>query len=643
MLVTDRTFSRTMDRLCQCSELVVDLETTGLKPWHGHRLIGVSVCIPGEPDGYYLPFRHKAGAEANLDPSALVALLDVLTRPGLTMGGHNLIRFDWPMMAAEGPVFRDRLLGGHVQGWDTIVDAILANENEPSFGLEALSVKYLGADAGRKKDEKARLLEMLKAANPDTRRQRDLMGRMDTLTPAEMHDYAVGDVLDCAALRVKYQANHRAWNVERLAREMYDYARLLACMEWRGILVDRALAEQRLEAIKAAEAEALAKIRAVAPSGFNPASPKQVAELLGTGDATATTLERYALDPLGSAAHLGLVPLLIEHRRLGKLRSTYYEGILAALDGSNVVHPQLNVTPDPRDFGGTKTGRLSCSNPNLQNVPKKPPSDLFAVRDLLVARPGMTFAVQDYERAEVWMAAHYSRDRALADAYYADRDLYRELAALTEEKDEADVTDAERRESKIEFLSIQYGVGARKMSQRRGWDFVTLEALAEAAGVPVEQWGDREWRRYFDTNKAARVKRHFFEMFPGIKAMMREASEKAARVGHLRLWSGRVRHFDGRRSLPFAAWNSMLQGGVGEMLRVAMQRLEGPLAELGAHQVMAIHDELVVETPTEALEEAHARMKTHMTDFDFWLRPRTEPSTGRRFGRLEAHTERRAA
>jgi DNA polymerase-1 len=278
----------------------------------------------------------------------------------------------------------------------------------------------------------------------------------------------------------------------------------------------------------------------------------------------------------------------------------------------------------------------------LQNVPKRAAiDDVSAVRDLFIARPGMTLVACDYERAEVWLAAHYSRDERLSEAYYEDRDLYRELAARSFEIPLEHVSAEHRTSSKADFLSIQYGVGAAKIARKYGWKFTGLDELVRCFEKPVEAWDDPEWRQYFALNKSARLKRAFFDMVPGIKSKMK-LCESLARGGTLRLWTGRILHFDGRRALPFAAWNGLLQGGVAEVLRLAMQRLEEPLRRLGAHMVLTVHDELVTESPTCAVREVVRLKRKIMTDFDFWLRPRVDVSVGQRYGRLSPYEEHKA-
>src|SRR5262249_56853723 len=119
--------------------------------------------------------------------------------------------------------------------------------------------------------------------------------------------------------------------------------------------------------------------------------------------------------------------------------------------------------------------------------------------------------------------------------------------------------------------------GARggKLSEMHGWPFVSVAKLEKEFGRKCEEWGDYEWRTY-KSQRGPRVVDEFFALCPGIKAMMDSLMHRAEEIGSMRLWTGRVVHFDGIETPPFVAWNRLIQGGVGEMMRKAMQRLHAP-------------------------------------------------------------------
>lgn len=633
-LVSPAQFSSRLTRYAKARSLVVDLETSGLRPYLGDHLLGIAVCdADTDEPGDYFSFRH---ADDNLGPTQLDALLHVLTDGTHELGGHNFIRFDCPMIAREHErYYRALLHDDRIPKWDTIIDAMLANENERSFSLDALGQKYLGIDAALKHERKQALMALLKARNPGVRSAKVLMGMLATLTGGEVADYACGDVEDCRALRRLYVPHHKAWGLESLSLEMYAYARLLAKVERRGMLADRDEADRRIKRCLAEQSDTAGHIRAaLGDPTFNPNSSMQVCALLGTDDAEARTVRRSG-HPLAEQ--------IILYKQLGKMVSTYYETLRDGVDSEGAIHPQLNLTRDPQDRGGTRSGRLSCSRPNFQNLPKRSDVWFMRVRECVLARPGFSFHANDYERQEMWVGGHYSGDQALFEAYHANVDNYLRLAERTKEP-ETPLKDA-RQQAKIDWLAIQYGARGRKLSEMHGWPFRSIKQLEREFGKPVKadtpggpQWGDAEWRVYF-AQKGPKVVREFFDMCPGIKDMMAALTAQAEEQGSIRLFTGRVIHFDGVLTPPFVAWNRLVQGDSGEMTRIAMQRLEPMLDHYGASLVLQVHDEVVTEVPDEHCEAVARETKRIMEDFpNFRLRPRVETSVGKTYGNVEKLT-----
>jgi DNA polymerase-1 len=314
---------------------------------------------------------------------------------------------------------------------------------------------------------------------------------------------------------------------------------------------------------------------------LNPRSPKQLSAWLGIPSTAKKVLKQM------NHPH---AKLLTRYRCAEKAGGTYYQPILDLLDEHGVLHPQLNLTRDPSDVGGTRSGRLSCSKPNFQALPKT--DDIYRVRECVIARPGYVILSCDYERAEVWMAGSFCGDPAIEAAYYQDVDLYEGLAA------ELKVT---RDQAKIVFLAIQYGVGAWK--------------LGLMLGIPEE---------------AARGIIHDFRRsYPRIARAMYAHAQEAEETGEITLFTGRKAHFDGEVSTFYSGWNRRVQGSVGEMMRLTQQALESPLDSYGAHMLLQVHDELMVECPVENVRPVAALVQAVATSFDeFALRPRISIGVG---------------
>lgn len=610
MIVTERNYSDVMGRISQIPKWTWDLETDGLRPYAGSRLIGVAIEAAGEP--YYFPFRHLCGV--NLSYGHLLPFLGELTGPHALVG-FNSIRFDAPMVAVEAPFLHDRLLNKPlVNHHDVIIMALLANENEPSFSLDSLGTKYLGA-AAQKAAQQLTLMAALKGACPGLRAKRQLMGQMARLSPDQVAPYAEGDVLDTQALYVLYAKNLLDWSLTDLALEMFDYARLLARIEAKGMLVDREECSTR--SMKCLDEQRILGSSLRRALGVNPGAPAQVARVFGTVDAKSETLLASG-NPLAAD--------VINYKRLGKMAKTYYQAMVALSDADGIVRPQMNLSRDPRDLGGTKSARLSCSNPNFQNLPVRSDDWYMRVRECVIARPGHVFLKNDYERQEMWIGAFYSGDQPLADAYFSDLDLY---AAFAEE------AGVSRADGKTAWLAIQYGIGAPALAKKFKWPHRAVSELEREFGIAAANWENPQWDVYM-SQPASRLKQKFFKMCPGIKSEMKRITVAAETDGFTRLWTGRVIHFDFHYTFPFSGWNRVVQGGGGEMIRLAMQRLEKPLETVGAYQVLSVHDEIVVESPTESAAEAKAICQRVMVDFPFFkpFFPRVETKVGTNYGRM---------
>ncbi len=604
MLVTDTTFATCAERVERSDDLVVDLETDGLTPWKGSRAAGIAVEPGDGGDPMYFSFRHGGGG--NLSAPLERFLPALAPRASRVFRGWHL-RYDLTMLSYEdgGAAFLSDAVA-----LDGIITALLVNENEPSYSLATIARKYLRAEAARTKRS---MDELLAERFPEIRSPKQRKGQLWKLHGAEAEEYACGDVTLPRELAGAYAPAIFANGLGEIEREMNAYALQLARMQKRGILIDRARCEQLSVTTDQRKAGLLAMIRdRVGSAKFNPGSWQQVSALLGTPDAREATLRQLPAE----TPNRQLAQWIIDYKKLGKAKSAYYDAILELMDGDSVLHPQLNLTRDPRDVGGTRSSRLSCALPNFQALPHADddPNAIYQVRDLVIPRPGFKLAKCDYERAEMWMAASFCKEVELIASYHARIDEYVGMAR------ELGIT---RQQAKILFLMLQYGAGAWKVAQMLGWPFRTVQMLEQEFGVPAALWGDAQWRAYKD-QRAVRVRDGFFERYPRIKDAMKSCAAHFENTGQLQLWTGRVLHYDPATTPSYAAWNRLIQGAVGEMIRLAMMRLEPMLAQYGAAIILQVHDELLIEYPAEA-ERPVLRLVRHvMEDFDFDLRPRVD-------------------
>lgn len=583
MLVTERTFAGLCERIEKADSATIDYETSGLCPWLGDYVAGEAVKIDGE-DPAYFPFRHEGGG--NL-PAGSDEKLNAALR-GKRLKGWNL-RFD---------LMQKRYATGG--SWaldpaphrDAIVDAVLLDENQESYTLEAAAERTIGAGYGESKRKmEARLGDLF----PKLRSASARKAMLHKLPANEVAEYACGDVVLPDMIDTLQQAELRRQGLESMSAQLQAYNLLLARMQYDGVPIDVHRCRALSEGTAGRQAAMLAAIRAEAGPAFNPGSWQQVTRLLGTADAKQKTLGRLGTD---------LARRIVGYKKLGKAKAAYYDKILELVDARGILHPQLNLTRDQDDEGGARTGRLSCSDPNFQALPHADddPDAIYQVRDLIVPPPGYKIAKLDYERAEMWMAGSYVDEPLIIAAYHEGRDLYAEIAAAR------GIT---RQEAKGLWLMLQYGAGPGKLSEMFGWP---------ARRVPLGN-GRFRW-----VGQAADIKNGFFNQLPLLGQALWAYSDAWKARGILRTWAGRPLHYSGERS--YAAWNRVIQGGVSDMIRVAMVRLEPVLAALGARMILQVHDELVVLYPEERESQALTICREVMTDFpNFKLRPRVDVKT----------------
>ncbi|CAB1128635.1 DNA polymerase I [Candidatus Hydrogenisulfobacillus filiaventi] len=392
----------------------------------------------------------------------------------------------------------------------------------------------------------------------------------------------------------RLDAELAAAGMGRLYREVeLPLIPILARMEAVGIRIDRDRLVAIGEALAADIARTQARIYELAGTEFNINSPQQLADVLfsklglpsGKRTKTGFSTDAETLEQLAPAHPV--VAEILTFRQLVKLRGTYVDGLLPLIDAEGRVHTTFHQT-------GTATGRLSSSDPNLQNIPVRLPLGR-QLRSVFLPSPGRVLLSADYSQIELRMLAHLSGDPGLIEAFRSGEDFHRRTAAEIFGLDPAAVDETWRSRAKAVNFGIVYGIS----------DF----GLARDTGVSRE-----EARDYIE---------RYFARYPRLKAYLEELKEQARTRGYSTTILGRRRplrdiHSQNRMRRQYAermAMNSVIQGSAADLIKVAMVRLAEAFRERGlkAELVLQVHDELIWDTPLEEVPAVAELAAVHMT------------------------------
>ena len=568
--------ARLAKRLEGIDLVAVDTETDSLDTLSAH-LVGVSLCV-GDGEAWYLPCGHR-DAQGALQPGQLRlddlvrTLRLVLTDGRSTKIGHNL-KFDLAVLAA--PHNGGLELAGPL--YDTMVGAWLIDPDRRSYKLDDLC-----KELGLRMTGFAEVTAGDKAADAFARVGLEAAG-----------DYSCEDVYGALQLYRQQVEQLAATGLDRLLAEVEGpLIPVLAAMETAGILVDSdQLARLSIEfgqRLQTFEEE----IFRVAGEPFNINSPRQLGEILfeklqlprGRKTKTGWSTDVQVLESL-SLTH-ELPALVLQYRNLAKLKSTYVDR-LASLRNPHTgrVHTSFNQC-------GTATGRLSSSNPNLQNIPIRT-EEGRRIRSTFIAAEGCTLLAADYSQIDLRVLAHYSEDRELTAAFHAGQDIHRRTAAEIFFVSPELVTAEMRRVAKTINFGIIYGMSSFGLSTQ-------LHISRKEAQTFIDR---------------------YLAHFSGIKEFMESVVGQARTDGFVTTLLGRRRYLADinstnrvrREMAERTAINTPIQGTAADIIKLAMLRVHRELRARGlqARMLLQIHDELVFEVPLAELETVSGLVRMHM-------------------------------
>jgi DNA polymerase-1 len=547
-------------------------------------LAGLSFATtPGR--SWYLPLGHRApDGEFDSTPprnlpalssDALAGVRALLADPAVRKAGHD-IKAVWVALGRAGVP-----LAG--VAYDSMVASFVLDPGNRSHAIEDLAREQLSVEL----PTTAQLLG--KARGGTTERA------YADVPPAEAARVSGAQVEMVLRLHEAFRADIESHQLTRLLEEIeIPLIPVLVDMEATGILVDRALLGEMSRGFTKELTGLELDIYKAAGGEFNINSTPQLRTVLfeklklpvqkRTKTGASTDVE--VLEQLAALGHE--VPrLLIEYRELTKLKSTYVDalpGYIRADTGR--VHTSFNQT-------GAATGRLSSSDPNLQNIPVRTKRG-GEIRRAFVAPPGRLLLVADYSQIELRLLAHLSGDPSFVAAFQRGGDIHRQTAAVIFGVGEDKVTGEMRARAKtINFATI-YGQGALALSRQLG---ITLE-------------------------EAKAFIKHYFERFSGVRAWLDKTVEEARQRGFVETLFGRRRYISELRDRNFSirafgertATNSPLQGSAADLIKIAMIRIHAALQHqgLGTRMVLQVHDELVFEVPEPERKDVESLVKREM-------------------------------
>jgi DNA polymerase-1 len=571
----------------EAGRVAVDTETTGLDPMQAE-LVGFSLALaPNE--ACYVPLTHKQGGDGaglfagGMAPDqidvreALGRLKPLLEDDSVLKIGQNL-KFDWLVFALHG------IAVAPID--DTMLMSYVLDAGRGSHGMDALSEKWLGHTP---------------IAFSDVAGSGKAMVTFDHVAIDKASEYAAEDA-DVTlrlweALKPRLAAERMTTVYETLERPLVP---VLARMEQRGISIDRQVLS-RLSGEFAQEAARLeADIRELAGEPLNPASPKQLGDILfgkmGLPGAKKTKTGAWStsasvLEDLAEEGH-ALPRKILDWRQVAKLKSTYTDAL------PNFVNPATHRVHTSYALAATTTGRLSSSEPNLQNIPVRT-EDGRKIRRAFVAIPGHKLISADYSQIELRLLAEIANLAEMKQAFREGADIHAMTASEMFGVPIKEMTPEVRRRAKAINFGIIYGISAF--------------GLANQLGIPREDAG-----AYI---------RKYFERFPGIRAYMDETREFCRDKGYVTTLFGRKCHYPEinapnpsvRAFNERAAINARLQGSAADIIRRAMIRMEDALAakNLSAQMLLQVHDELIFEAPERQVAATLPVVKKVMEDAPF--------------------------
>ncbi|MGD8942888.1 MAG: DNA polymerase I [Desulfobacterales bacterium] len=572
-ILTKAALNRLIERLKSARIFSLDTETTSQIPMKA-RLVGLSFALQAN-EAFYIPCGHDyIGAPQQLPLSEVLnQLKPVLEDPAIKKVGQN-IKYDWIVLTRHGVK-----LNGVI--FDTMVASYLLNPSKRAHNLDQIALDFLGHKtipyqdvAGKGKNALSFNQVLLEKAAPYACEDADItLMAKDVLLPQLQEidlQYLMESVeMPLVPVLMNMEMTGTCVDIDRLHELSKSFAHQLEALE--------------------------GSIYGLAGEEFNINSSKQLGNILfnklqlpvlkKTKKKTGYSTD---VDVLTRLAEEHEIPaLVLKHRTLSKLKSTYADALVDLVNPeTGRIHTSFNQTV-------TATGRLSSSDPNLQNIPIRS-AEGMEIRRAFVPRKGWKLVSADYSQVELRILAHYSDDRILIKSFLDDEDIHARTASEVFQVPPSDVTDELRRQAKAINFGIIYGMSAFGLSKQLNI-------------------GQKMAQTYID---------HYFARYKGVKAFIDETLTAANQSKRTSTLLGRIRLLPDidsrnrvvRQAAERTAINTPIQGSAADLIKLAMIHVAGAIREkkMESAMLLSVHDELIFEVPPHELEALQTRVKRIM-------------------------------
>lgn len=579
------------DRLGRLSDFCFDTETTSLDPLNT-QLVAIAFCWEkGSGTLLWLPPERSEAIEL------LRPFRPVFENGSIRKTGQNL-KFDIQVLSGYGITVKGAL-------FDTMLAHYLL-EPDMRHNMDLLAAKYLHY-------EPVHIEELIGERGPRQKSMRDV-------DKERVREYSVEDADITWQLKDIFEHALRKEGLDRLATDIeMPLITVLASMERTGILLDESVLKNYAVSLRETIIRLEREIFMLAGQEFNISSPKQLGDILFVrlrldDNARLTKTRQYRTDEevlQRLTTKHPLVGKVLEYRGLKKLLSTYVEALPALIDErTGRIHTTYNQAV-------ASTGRLSSTNPNLQNIPVRD-AEGREIRKAFIPAKGKIFLSADYSQIELRLMAHLSGDSSMTADFLSGQDIHSATASKIFGVPVSEVTREMRAKAKTANFGIIYGISAFGLSER-----LTI--------------GRKEAKELIDG---------YFSSYPGVKAYMDESIRKARESGYVTTMFGRRRYLPDihsrnqvvRGNAERNAINAPIQGSAADIIKIAMVRIAGRLdREIPeAKMILQVHDELIFEVDTASVEKLRALVTEEMKGAAE-LRVPLEVDTGTGNNWLEAH------